>query len=144
MARIISLFLALFIASAAVAAPLNHRQTGDAACNADRLNLISQLVVSGNTVNAIDTSDNATATAVASAKAGLNIAGGGITEILLGLITGQAAPASSQDAVTLGLDFSRRALAGITNPAVNASVAAATAAVQTANDDGNAVARDCA
>ncbi|KAJ7442591.1 hypothetical protein B0H11DRAFT_2236696 [Mycena galericulata] len=143
MARFLSLILALFIASASVAAPLEHRQIGDLACNVDRLKIVASLVESGSAIGKIPTTDPATATAVAAAQAGLTTVGDAIKDIALALVTGQAAPADSRTGVSQGLNETRAALAGITNPAVNTTVAAAQALVQTAIDDGNAVIADC-
>ncbi|KAF8209074.1 hypothetical protein K438DRAFT_1930031 [Mycena galopus ATCC 62051] len=143
MARILSLFLALFIASASVAAPVERRQIGDLACNVDRFKIVTGLVSTGSAVGKIDTSDPATATAVAAAQAGLKSAGDSIKDIALALVTGAAAPADAPTGVSQGLNDTRSALESITNPAVNASVAAAQVSLQSAIDDGNAVLADC-
>ncbi|KAJ7777712.1 hypothetical protein DFH07DRAFT_936712 [Mycena maculata] len=144
MARIISIFLALFIASASIAAPLERRQVQvSAACNEDRINILTAVLESDAAVDKIDTSDDATATAVGAAKLGLSSAGTGVKAILSAIIDGVNPPASGQTSVELGLNTTRFALAGITNPAVNSTVAAAQAAVQTAIGAANDIIRDC-
>ncbi|KAF7342580.1 hypothetical protein MSAN_02014700 [Mycena sanguinolenta] len=143
MAPILSLFFALFIASVSVAAPVEQRQIGDLACNIDRVKILTDLVSTGSAVGQIDTSDPATATAVAAAQSGLKAVGDSVAEIALALVTGAAAPADARTAVSQGLNDTRSALESITNPAVSASVAAAQSKLQTAIDDGNAVLADC-
>ncbi|KAJ6500220.1 hypothetical protein C8R47DRAFT_1110943 [Mycena vitilis] len=143
MARIIALFISLFIVSTSVAAPVEQRQLGSLACNVDRFKIVTGLVSAGSAVNAIDTSDPATATAVAAAQAGLKTVGDSIKDIALALVTGKAAPADARTGVSQGLNDTRSALEGINNTAVVASVAAAQTKVQAAIDDGNAVLADC-
>ncbi|KAJ6459986.1 hypothetical protein C8R45DRAFT_1030229 [Mycena sanguinolenta] len=143
MAPIFSLFFVLFIASASVAAPVEQRQIGSLACNIDRVKILAGLISTGSAVGQIDTSDPATATAVTAAQAGLKAVGDSIAQIALALVTGAAAPADARTAVSQGLNDTRSALESITNPAVNASVAAAQSELQTTIDDGNAVIADC-
>ncbi|KAJ7843773.1 hypothetical protein B0H14DRAFT_3139511 [Mycena olivaceomarginata] len=143
MARILSLLLAVFVASAAVAAPVEQRQIGSLTCNIDRFKIVAGLVSTGNAVGAIDTTDPDTATAVAAAQAGLKAAGDSIKNIALALVTGQPAPADARTGVSQGLNDTRSALDGITNTAVADSVAAAQTKLQAAIDDGNAVIADC-
>ncbi|KAJ7097429.1 hypothetical protein C8R44DRAFT_370067 [Mycena epipterygia] len=143
MARILSLFLAFFIASASVAAPVEQRQVGDLDCNVDRLKIVADLVAAGSAVKQIDTTNPDTATAVAAAQAGLQTAGDAIKDIALALVTGQAAPESSRTGVSQGLNDTRSALSGITDPTVNSTVAAAQNKVQSAIDAGNDVIADC-
>ncbi|KAJ7776221.1 hypothetical protein B0H16DRAFT_1505976 [Mycena metata] len=143
MARILSVFVALFVASASVAAPVEYRQVGDLACNIDRLKIVAGLLSTGAAVNKIDTTDPATATSVAAAQAGLTTAGDAIKDIALALVTGKAAPASSRTGVSQGLNDTRSALERITDPTVNATVAAALSQLQAAIDDGNDVIADC-
>ncbi|KAJ7114552.1 hypothetical protein C8R43DRAFT_1039297 [Mycena crocata] len=143
MARMLSVFLALFVASAVVAAPVEQRQLGNLACNIDRFKIVTGLIATGSAVKAIDTTDADTATAVAAAQAGLKTAGDAIKDIALALVTGQDAPASSRTGVSQGLNDTRSALEGITNPAVSATVAAAQTKLQAAIGDGNAVIADC-
>ncbi|KAJ7164346.1 hypothetical protein C8R46DRAFT_998097 [Mycena filopes] len=145
MARMLSVFLALLIASASVAAPVEQRQLGDIACNVDRFKIVTGLISTGAAVGKIDTTDPATASSVAAAQAGLTTAGDAIKDIALALVTGKAAPASSRTGVSQGLNDTRSALEGITEyvPTVNATVATALSTLQAAIDDGNAVIADC-
>ncbi|KAJ7931043.1 hypothetical protein B0H13DRAFT_2263954 [Mycena leptocephala] len=143
MARILSVFLALFIASASVAAPVEQRGIGSLSCNVDRFKIVTGLISTGSAVGKIDTTDPATATAVAAAQAGLKAAGDSIKDIALALVTGKAPPADSRTGVSQGLNDTRSALESITNPAVSASVAAAQTKLQAAIDDGNDVIADC-
>ncbi|KAJ7617837.1 hypothetical protein FB45DRAFT_840672 [Roridomyces roridus] len=143
MARFTSLIVALFVASASVAAPVETRGIGSLACNIDRAKIVAALVQSNISVGKIDTSDPDTATAVTAAKAGLSQVTSAIESIAEALFTGQAPPDSARVGVSLGLNATRSALDGITNPAVSSSVAAAQTNVQSAIDDGNAVLADC-
>ncbi|KAJ7165597.1 hypothetical protein C8R43DRAFT_1104199 [Mycena crocata] len=143
MARILSVFLALFIASAAVAAPIEQRQLGNLACNIDRFKIVTALASTGGAVKKIDTTDPATATAVAAAQAGLTSAGDGIKTIALSLITGKAAPADARDQVKQGLLDAQTALTGITDAAVADAVTAAQTKLAGAIADGDAVVADC-
>ncbi|KAF7342386.1 hypothetical protein MVEN_01827600 [Mycena venus] len=143
MARIFSLFLALVIASASVAAPVEQRQVGDLSCNIDRFKIVTGLISAGSAIGKIDTTDPDTATAVAAAQAGLKAAGDSIKDIALALVTGKTAPADARTGVSQGLNDTRSALDSITNTAVSDSVAAAQSKVQAAIDDGNDVIADC-
>ncbi|KAJ7479661.1 hypothetical protein FB451DRAFT_163111 [Mycena latifolia] len=143
MARILSVFLALFIASAAVAAPVENRQLGNLDCNVDRFKIVTGLIQTGSALKKIDTTNPDTATAVAAAQAGLSSAGDAIKNIALALVTGKAAPGDARTAVSQGLNDTRSALDGIDDPTVTDSVAAAQTLLQGAIDDGNAVIADC-
>ncbi|KAJ6579577.1 hypothetical protein DFH09DRAFT_979562 [Mycena vulgaris] len=145
MARILSVFVALFIASAAVAAPvgLENRQLGNLACNIDRFKIVTTLAATGSAVKKIDTTDPATAAAVKTAQAGLTSAGDGIKTIALSLVTGQAAPATARDQVKQGLLDAQTALTGITDPTVNATLSAAQDKLASAITDGDDVVADC-
>ncbi|KAJ7227515.1 hypothetical protein C8J57DRAFT_1469930 [Mycena rebaudengoi] len=143
MARILSLFLALIVASASVAAPIEQRQLGNLACNIDRFKIVTGLLSAGSAIGKIDTTDPDTATAVEAAQAGLKAAGDSIKNIALALVTGQAAPADARTGVSQGLNDTRSALESITNTAVSDSVQAAQSKVQAAIDVGNDVIADC-
>ncbi|KAJ7087532.1 hypothetical protein B0H15DRAFT_886099 [Mycena belliarum] len=145
MARTLSVFLAFFIASAAVAAPVENRysQLGSLQCNIDRFKIVTGLVETGSAVKKIDTTNPDTATAVAAAQAGLSSVGDAIKNIALALVTGKAAPGDARTAVSQGLNDTRSALEGINDPTVTDSVAAAQTLLQNAIDDGNAVIADC-
>ncbi|KAJ7265753.1 hypothetical protein C8J57DRAFT_1330496 [Mycena rebaudengoi] len=143
MARILSLFLALIVASASVAAPIEQRQLGNLACNIDRFRIVTGLLSAGSAIGKIDTTDPDTATAVEAAQAGLKAAGDSIKNIALALVTGQAAPADARTGVSQGLNDTRSALESITNTAVSDSVQAAQSKVQAAIDVGNDVIADC-
>ncbi|KAK6988711.1 hypothetical protein R3P38DRAFT_3095423 [Favolaschia claudopus] len=143
MARILSMFLAFFVASAVIAAPLEQRQLGNLKCNIDRLKIVTGLIATASAVGKIDTSDPDTATAVEAAQAGLKTAGDSIKDIAIALITGKAAPPESRTGVSQGLNDTRSALESITNSAVAPAVSAAQTSLQDAIDDGNAVIADC-
>ncbi|KAJ7083106.1 hypothetical protein B0H15DRAFT_851306 [Mycena belliarum] len=143
MARILSVFLALFIASAAVAAPIEGRQIGSIKCNIDRFKIVTTLAQTGTAVKKIDTTDPDTATAVQAAQAGLKSAGDGIKTIALSLVTGKAAPAEARDQVQKGLTDAQDALTGITDETVTDSVAAAMAKLTASIENGAAVVADC-
>ncbi|KAJ7499711.1 hypothetical protein FB451DRAFT_1549253 [Mycena latifolia] len=143
MARILSVFLALFIASAAVAAPVEQRQIGNLQCNIDRFKIVTTLAATGSAVKKIDTTNNATATAVKAAQAGLSSAGDGIKTIALSLVTGQAAPAAARDQVQQGLLDAQTALTSITDATVNATLADAQSKLASAIQDGDDVVADC-
>ncbi|KAJ7250396.1 hypothetical protein C8J57DRAFT_1355541 [Mycena rebaudengoi] len=143
MARILSIFLALALASFTAAAPLGARQIGNLACNIDRFKIVTALAATGSAVKKIDTTDPATATAVAAAQAGLKAAGDGIKTIALSLVTGQAAPADAREAVASGLLDAQTALTGIDDATVADAVEAAQTKLAGAIDDGNGVVANC-
>ncbi|KAJ7689674.1 hypothetical protein B0H17DRAFT_1134812 [Mycena rosella] len=143
MARILSVFLALFLAFAAVAAPVETRQLGNLQCNIDRFKIVTGLVETGSALKKIDTTNPDTATAVAAAQTGLTTVGDAIKDIALALVTGKAAPTDARTQVSQGLNDTRSALEGITDATVTASVASAQTLVQGLIDDGNGVIADC-
>ncbi|KAJ6521664.1 hypothetical protein DFH09DRAFT_1192525 [Mycena vulgaris] len=143
MARILSVFLAVFIASAAVAAPVENRGLGSLTCNVDRFKIVTGLIATGAAVKKIDTTNPDTATAVAAAQAGLTAAGDSIKDIALALVTGKAPPADARTGVSQGLNDTRSALEGITDTTVTDSVAKAQSLLQAAIEDGNDVIADC-
>ncbi|KAJ7661535.1 hypothetical protein DFH06DRAFT_375740 [Mycena polygramma] len=145
MARFSSMLLALFVATAAVAAPLNQQRAGlgSIQCNIDRAKIVVTLATTGAAVKKIDTTDPATATAVTTAQAGLTAAGDGIKQIALALVTGSAPPADARDATKQGLLDAQTALTGITDPTVNATLADAQSKLAAAIQDGDDVVADC-
>ncbi|KAJ7735134.1 hypothetical protein DFH07DRAFT_780143 [Mycena maculata] len=143
MARILSVFLALFIASAAVAAPVEQRQVGDLACNVDRFKIVTTLASTGSAVGKINGTDPTIATQVTAAQAGLTSSGEGIAAIALALVTGKDAPAPARIQVKQGLLDAQSALGNITDPTAAASVATAQTSLAAAIVDGNAVVADC-
>ncbi|KAJ6465946.1 hypothetical protein C8R47DRAFT_45735 [Mycena vitilis] len=144
MARFSSMLLALFVATAAVAAPVNPRAgLGSVQCNIDRAKIVVTLALTGAAVKKIDTTDPATATAVTTAQAGLTAAGDGIKQIALALVTGGAPPADARDATKQGLLDAQTALTGITDATVNATLADAQSKLAAAIQDGDDVVADC-
>ncbi|KAJ7735119.1 hypothetical protein DFH07DRAFT_967355 [Mycena maculata] len=143
MARIFSVFLALFIASAAVAAPVEKRQIGDLACNVNRFKIVTALAGTNSAVGQIQGSDPTTATQVAAAQAGLSSAGDGIKTIALAIVTGQNAPAAARNQVQQGLLDAQSALGNITDPTASSAVANAQSSLADAIQDGNDVVADC-
>ncbi|KAJ6544227.1 hypothetical protein B0H19DRAFT_1170003 [Mycena capillaripes] len=139
MARFSSVLFALFIASAAVAAPVNQR----ASCGVDRFKIVTTLAATGLAVGKIDTTNPDTATAVAAAKAGLTSAGNGIKDIALALITGGSPPADARNQTQQGLLDAQTALSGITDDTVTADVASASSKLAAAIQDGDDVVADC-
>ncbi|KAJ7476944.1 hypothetical protein B0H11DRAFT_1809844 [Mycena galericulata] len=143
MARMFSVILALFLASAAVSAPIENRQIGDLACNINRLKIVATLASTGSAVGKINGTDPATATSVTAAQAGLTSSGDGIKSIALALVTGQSAPAAARIQVKQGLLDAQAALNNITDPTATASVATAQTKLAAAIVDGNNVVADC-
>ncbi|KAJ7315129.1 hypothetical protein DFH08DRAFT_422497 [Mycena albidolilacea] len=138
-----SMLLALFAAAAATAAPVQQRALGSLQCNVDRFKIVTTLAATSGAVKNIDTTNPDTATAVATAQAGLSSAGDGIKAIALALITGGTPPADARDQVKTGLDDAQTALIGITDPTVSDTVAAAQSKLAAAIQDGNDVVADC-
>jgi hypothetical protein len=92
---------------------VERRQIGDLACNIDRLKTVASLAASDFAISAIDTSDPTVASAVTTARTGLNSAGEGIGKIALALVSGQQAPAAARTQVGQGLVDAQTALQGI-------------------------------
>ncbi|KAJ6558216.1 hypothetical protein B0H19DRAFT_1070758 [Mycena capillaripes] len=143
MARFSSVLFALFIASAAVAAPVNQRGLGSLTCNVDRFKIVTTLAATGLAVGKIDTTNPDTATAVAAAQAGLTSSGDGIKSIALALVTGGSPPADARDQTKQGLLDAQTALTGITDATVTDAVAAAQTKLAAAIKDGDDVVADC-
>ncbi|KAJ7661484.1 hypothetical protein DFH06DRAFT_1325770 [Mycena polygramma] len=143
MARISSILFALFVAASAVAAPLHRRQTGDLSCNLARLKIIFDVAQTQKLVAQINLTDLATASSVAVAQTGLTSMNDAIQEILAALVNNQTAPANFRDQVSQGINATRSALQQITDPSLNASVAAAQASLLAAGKDGDQVLAGC-
>ncbi|KAJ6454305.1 hypothetical protein C8R47DRAFT_1030016 [Mycena vitilis] len=143
MARISSIIFALFVAASAVAAPLYRRQTGDLDCNLARLKIIFDVAQTQKLVAQINSTDLATASSVAVAQTGLTSMNDAIQEILAALVNNQTAPANFRDQVSQGINATRSALQEITDPSLNASVAAAQASLLAAGKDGDQVLAGC-
>ncbi|KAK7053791.1 hypothetical protein R3P38DRAFT_2852171 [Favolaschia claudopus] len=141
MARFSSILLALFVASAAVAAPVQQRALGSLQCNIDRLKIVTNLALTGAAVGKIDTTAADAATAVTTAQAGLKSAGDGIKTIALSLVTGSAPPAEARDQVKQGLLDAQTALSGLDN--TDSKVANAQAKLASAISNGDDVVADC-
>ncbi|KAJ7367554.1 hypothetical protein DFH08DRAFT_828800 [Mycena albidolilacea] len=139
-----SVLLALFAASAAMAAPVHQqRGLGSIQCNVDRFKIVTTLAATGSAVKKIDTTDPDTAAAVSAAQAGLTSAGDGIKTIALALITGGTPPADARDQVQKGLTDAQTALTGITDDTVTDTLAAAQSKLADAITDGDDVVADC-
>ncbi|KAJ7722651.1 hypothetical protein DFH07DRAFT_286422 [Mycena maculata] len=148
MARIYSIVSLLCIAACTVAAPLqlapmHRRQTGDLQCNLARLKIIADISSASALIGQINSTDLSTATSVAVAQTGLESVNDAIQTILAAVFTNQTAPAASRDQVSAGLDQALYALNNITDPSVNATVAAAQAKIESAGIDGDNVVDDC-
>ncbi|KAJ7886160.1 hypothetical protein B0H14DRAFT_3127930 [Mycena olivaceomarginata] len=139
-----SVLLALFAASAAMAAPVHQqRGLGSIQCNVDRFKIVTTLAATGSAVKKIDTTDPDTAAAVSAAQAGLTSAGDGIKTIALALITGGTPPADARDQVQKGLTDAQTALTGITDATVTDTLATAQSKLADAITDGDDVVADC-
>ncbi|KAJ7032826.1 hypothetical protein C8F04DRAFT_1235208 [Mycena alexandri] len=119
------------LAVCAAAAPLHRRQTGDLDCNLARLKIISDIAAAQPLISQINTTDLVTASAVAMAQTGLMSTNAAIQDILTAVFANQTAPANSGDQVGLGVNGAHNALSTITDPSVNATVAAAQAKLLT-------------
>ncbi|KAF7318182.1 hypothetical protein HMN09_00326400 [Mycena chlorophos] len=138
MARILSIFVALMVASSSiVAAPVSQRALQG--CGLDRFNIVSSLAETGIALAAIDKSDPATAAAVKTAESGLTSSGEGIAQIALALVTGGAPPASARNQTQQGLLDAQTALQSINGTDVSDALTKLSAAIQ----DGNDVVADC-
>ncbi|KAJ7983113.1 hypothetical protein DFH06DRAFT_1318574 [Mycena polygramma] len=143
MARISSILFVLFVAASAVAAPLHRRQTGDLNCNLARLKIIFDVAQTQKLVAQINSTDLTTASSVAVAQTGLTSMNDAIQEILAALVNNQTAPTNFRDQVSQGINATRSALQQITDPSLNASVAAAQASLLAAGKDGDQVLAGC-
>ncbi|KAJ6544209.1 hypothetical protein B0H19DRAFT_1267503 [Mycena capillaripes] len=143
MVRIFSALFSLCVAACVVAAPMHKRQTGDLDCNLARLRIISDLAATQKLVGQINSTDLATASAVAVAQVGLQSVGNAIQDILVAVLNGQTAPASSRDQVDQGALAANQSLSLITDPSLKAIVTAAQAKLLSASNDGASVVADC-
>ncbi|KAG6919100.1 hypothetical protein DXG01_009353 [Tephrocybe rancida] len=134
MAPFTKLFITLVLAAFQLdvqAAPLEARAgLGNfVQCNVARLKTVSGLAATTSAVKKLSlvSSDDATASGVSTAQAGLKDAQTGIATIAKALIAGKAPPAAARDQVGQGLNTAQTALAGIssTDPAITAQVAGA-------------------
>ncbi|KAJ7165910.1 hypothetical protein C8R46DRAFT_1347620 [Mycena filopes] len=138
-----SFIIALLAASAAFAAPAPSRRAANLACTIDRAKILISLATTGIAVKKIDTTDPATAAAVATAQQSLASVGGGIATIALSLISGGTPPADARTQVQTSLVDAQTALTGITDATVNATLADAQAKLATTIQDGDDVVKDC-
>ncbi|KAJ7197020.1 hypothetical protein GGX14DRAFT_472566 [Mycena pura] len=148
MARFFSLLVTLFIAAAAVAAPVAvpveaRAGLGGIACNVNRFKIVTTLAATSAAVGKIPTADSTTASAVTTAKAGLKSASDGIGQIALALVTGGAPPAAARDQTQKGLLDAQTALTSINDPTAASSTASAMSKLAAAIQDGNNVVADC-
>ncbi|KAF7331090.1 hypothetical protein MVEN_02449300 [Mycena venus] len=143
MVRISSVVFSLAVAACAAAAPMQRRQTGDLDCNLARLKIIFDVAATQKLVGQINSTDLATASAVAVAQTGLDSVNSAIQDILAAVFAGQTAPAASRDQVSQGLNTANSALSLIKDPSLNATVTEAQARLLTAGADGDKVVADC-
>ncbi|KAJ7709070.1 hypothetical protein B0H14DRAFT_2547476 [Mycena olivaceomarginata] len=141
MAPIFYVFLSLCIASCALAAPMQRRQTGNLECNLARLKIVTDVADAKVLVGQINTTDLGTASAVAVVQAGLNSVDDAIRTILDAVLSGGTAPESSREQVDDGLSTANQALGLITD--LNATVTAAQEKIANAGDEGASVVANC-
>ncbi|KAJ7622085.1 hypothetical protein FB45DRAFT_1090691 [Roridomyces roridus] len=145
MAQFLSLLLALFVASASFASPLETRSTTSIKCDLDRAKFVVSVIETEIAVSKIDTSDPKTASAVSAANKGLTQVSDGVDAIADAIAKGQAPPDSGRDEVEAGLNATSSALAGIdsSSSSTRYAVAAALRRVRATIGEGDAVLRDC-
>ncbi|KAJ7190763.1 hypothetical protein GGX14DRAFT_579561 [Mycena pura] len=143
MARFSLALLSLCVAACTLAAPMQRRQTGDLQCNLARLQIIADVASAETLLGQINATDLATASAVAVAQTGLKSVDTAIQTILAAVLQGNTAPPETRDQVGNGLTAAQTALKSITDPSVNASVAAVQAKIASAGVDGNNVVAEC-
>ncbi|KAJ7304633.1 hypothetical protein DFH08DRAFT_793627 [Mycena albidolilacea] len=146
MVRVFSVALSLLVAAYAAAAPMapmHRRQTGDLDCNLARLKIVFDVAATQKLVSQINSTDLATASAVAVAQAGLQSVNSAIQDILAAVFAGQTAPADSRDQVSQGLNTANSALNLIKDPSLNATVTEAQKRLLTAGADGDKVVAEC-
>ncbi|KAJ7618472.1 hypothetical protein FB45DRAFT_931724 [Roridomyces roridus] len=143
MARMLSVFFALFVALSAVAVPVERRQTGNLECNINRAQIVVALAQTGSAVKAINGTDAATEAQKTAAQTGLTSSGEGIAQIAVALVAGQAAPAAARLQTQQGLLDAQAALGNITDPTVADAVSAAQSKLATAITAGNNVVANC-
>ncbi|KAJ7367604.1 hypothetical protein DFH08DRAFT_980125 [Mycena albidolilacea] len=146
MAPIFYVILSLCIASCALAAPMQRRQTGNLECNLARLKIVTDVADAKVLVGQINTTlvrPSESDSSVAVVQAGLNSVDEAIRTILDEVLSGGTAPESSREQVDDGLSTANQALGLITDPSLNATVTTAQAKIANAGDDGASVVANC-
>jgi hypothetical protein len=130
----------------AVPVTFETRQIGNLACNIARVKTVAGLAATSAALKGVPTASDATvATAVTTAKDGLQSASAGIKTIAGALLTGQSAPAAARDDVAAGLTQAQTALQGIsaTDAATSKAVGNALSKLQNTIDAGQDVVTKC-
>ncbi|KAJ6476054.1 hypothetical protein C8R47DRAFT_1142118 [Mycena vitilis] len=143
MVRISFGVFSLFVASCAVAAPMQRRQVGDLDCNIARLQLLFNIRASQNTLAAMNVDDIQVMSHVAVAQAGLTNATNVVQGIFNAVIGGKLAPAPSRDQTVFALNHANSSLAKINHAGSNATVAAAMKTIGAAGDAANGIGATC-
>ncbi|KAJ7680636.1 hypothetical protein DFH06DRAFT_425250 [Mycena polygramma] len=143
MVRISFGVFSLFVASCAVAAPMQRRQIGDLDCNIARLQLLFNIRASQDTLATMNVDDIQVMSQVAVAQAGLTNATNVVQGIFEALNAGKLAPAPSRDQTVFALNHANASLAQINDAGSNATVAAAMKTVGAAGDAANAIGATC-
>jgi len=135
-------------ASVVTAVPVTFetRQIGDLACNIARVKTVAGLAATSAALKGVPTASNpAIATAVSSAKDGLQSANAGIKTIAGALLTGKNAPPAARDEVSSGLTQAQTALQGIsvTDAATSKAVSNTLSKLQKTIDAGQDVVAQC-
>ncbi|KAF2738916.1 hypothetical protein EJ04DRAFT_573371 [Polyplosphaeria fusca] len=133
----VQIIATVFLAAAVSAGSVLPRQiAGGAACNIARLQIVSALRQTGNSV--ADIQDQ---TVAQEAQAGLDQASDGISQIAQAIIAGEAPPQDGRDLTEAGLAATTQALAG--GDTSDPAVVAAQQSIQQAAEAGADVVAEC-
>ncbi|KAJ6512056.1 hypothetical protein C8R47DRAFT_1064713 [Mycena vitilis] len=135
--------LPTFDGADSIATQFKRAALGSVQCNQDRLNIVAALGAAVNSVNAIDTTNPATAAVVTGAQASLLSAAAGTMSISLSLVAGQNPPASATEQVGKSFAAAQTALKAIDDPTIKASLADAQTKLSAAVKAGGAINAHC-